>query len=132
MELDLKTIEEEIAEIEAILTRVTPSYQSDGWVNSSGSNDKMVNGISRLIEKKKEYEKQWDALIDERAMAEKILFAMPNRLHATVIWLHYIKARRLKYIAVNKNISYRHLIRIHENALDDFRAEYEKVAHHGT
>ena len=125
MELDLRTIEDEIVTIESALTKVTPSYQADGWVNSSSSNDKMTNGVCRLIEKKREYEKAWDKLIDERMAAEKIIYRMDNRLHATVLWEHYIKAKTFEYIAVKLNISYRHLMRVHGYALEDFRTLYE-------
>ena len=132
MEIDLKTIEDEIITIEAALTRITPSYQSDGWVNSSGSNDKMTNGICRLIDKKREYEKAWGELIDNREVAEKLISMLDNRLHANVLWLHYIKAKKFEYIAVLTNLSYRHLMRVHGYALEDFRAVYEKMAQHVT
>ena len=132
MEIDLKTIEDEIITIEAALTRITPSYQSDGWVNSSGSNDKMTNGICRLIDKKREYEKAWDELIDERDRAERMLYQMDNRLHATVLWEHYVKAKKFEYIAVKLNISYRTLMRVHGYGLEEFRRVYEKLAQLGT
>ena len=132
MELDLKTIEDEIVTIEAALTRITPSYQSDGLVNSSGSNDKMTDGVCRLIDKKREYENAWDELIDTRSMAERLIAMLDNRLHANVLWLHYIKAQKFEYIAVVTNVSYRHLMRVHGYALEDFRAVYEKMAQHVT
>ncbi len=132
LELDLRTIEDEIVTIESALTRVTPTYQSDGWVNSSSSNDKMTDGVCKLIEKKREYEKAWDALIDERQTAEKALYKMDNRVHATILWLHYIKAMKFEYIAVKESISYRHLMRLHGYALEDFRTIYEKMAQHVT
>ena len=130
MELDLRTIESEIVDIETALTRVTPTYQSDGWVQSSSSNDKMTDGVCRLIEKKREYEKAWDDLIDERQMAEKLLYRMDNRLHATILWEHYIKARRLEYVAVKLCISYRHLTRMHGYALKEFSKDYERMSQH--
>ena len=132
MELDLRTIEGEIVEIETALTKVTPSYQTDGWVNSSSSNDKMTDGVCKLIAKKREYEKAWDALIDERDRAERMLYMIDNRIHATVLWEHYIKARKFEYIAVKLDISYRQLMRIHGYGLEDFRKIYEKMAQHGT
>ena len=130
MELDLRTIEGEIVELETALTKVTPSYQTDGWVNSSSSNDKMTDGVCKLIAKKREYEKAWDALIDERMIAEGLIYRMDNRLHATILWEHYIKAKRLEYIAVNLNISYRHLTRMHGYALSEFTKGYENMSHH--
>lgn len=130
MERDLKTIENEICEIETALTNITPSYQTDGWVQSSGGNDKMTDGVCKLIAKKREYEQAWDKLIDERVVAEQVLYRMDNRLHATVLWLYYIKAKKFEYIAVSENISYRHLMRIHGFALEDFRVVYEKMAQH--
>lgn len=132
MELDLRTIEEELTEIESGLTRITPTYQTDGWVQSSSTNDKMTDGVWKLVEKKREYEKAWDALIDERAAAEKIIFRMDNRLHATVLWEHYVKAKKFEYIAVKLDISYRQLMRVHGYGLEDFRKIYEKMAQHGT
>ena len=132
MELDLRTIEEEITELETALTKVTPSYQTDGWVNSSSSNDKMTNGVCKLIAKKREYEKAWDALIDERDRAERMLYQMDNRLHATVLWEHYVKAKKFEYIAVKLNISYRTLMRVHGYGLEEFRRVYEKLAQLGT
>lgn len=132
LERDLRTIEEEIVNIESALTRITPTYQFDGWVNSSSGNDKMSDGVFKLIEKKKEYEKAWDALIDERQVAEKVLYKMDNRVHATILWFRYIKAKKFEYIAVQENISYRHLMRLHGYALEDFRAIYEKMAQHVT
>ena len=128
MELDLRTIEGEIVELETALTKVTPSYQTDGWVNSSSSNDKMTDGVCKLIAKKREYEKAWDDLIDERMIAEGLIYRMDNRLHATILWTHYIKAKRLEYIAVDLNISYRHLTRMHGYALTEFTKAYENMA----
>lgn len=132
MELDLRTIEGEIVELETALTKVTPSYQTDGWVNSSSSNDKMTNGVCKLIAKKREYEKAWYALIDERDRAERMLYQMDNRLHATVLWEHYVKAKNFEYIAVKLNISYRTLMRVHGYGLEEFRRVYEKLAQLGT
>ena len=132
MELDLRTIEEEITELETALTKVTPSYQTDGWVNSSSSNDKMTDGVCKLIAKKREYEKAWGALIDERDRAERMLYQMDNRLHATVLWEHYVKAKNFEYIAVKLNISYRTLMRVHGYGLEEFRRVYEKLAQLGT
>ena len=132
MELDLKTIEHEIVEIETALTHITPSYQTDGWVNSSSSNDKMTDGVCKLIAKKREYEKAWDDLIDERDRAERMLYQMDNRLHATVLWEHYVKAKNFEYIAVKLNISYRTLMRVHGYGLEEFRRVYEKLAQLGT
>ena len=132
MELDLRTIEGEITEIETALTHITPKYQTDGWVNSSGSNDKMTDGVYKLIAKKVEYAKAWDELIDERDKAERMIYQIDNRLHATVIWEHYVKAKKFEYIAVKLDISYRQLMRVHGYGLEDFRKIYEKMAQFGT
>ena len=123
MELDLRTIEGEITEIETALTHITPKYQTDGWVNSSGSNDKMTDGVSKLIAKRWEYEKAWDALIDERDTVEKALFQMTNRVHANILWWYYIKAVRWERVAVEVNMDMRWVYRLHGRAL----AEYEKA-----
>lgn len=123
MELDLRTIEGEITEIETALTHITPKYQTDGWVNSSGSNDKMTDGVCKLIAKRWEYEKAWDALIDERDTVEKALFQMTNRVHANILWWYYIKAVRWERVAVEVNMDMRWVYRLHGRAL----AEYEKA-----
>ena len=125
MELDLRTIEGEIVELETALTKVTPSYQTDGWVNSSSSNDKMTDGVCKLIAKKREYEKAWDALIDERETVEKALYKMPNRVHANILWWYYIKAVRWEKVAVEVNMDMRWVYRLHGRALSEFEKAYK-------
>ena len=126
MELDLKTIEDEILVIETALTRITPSLQTD-WVNSSAGNDKMTSGVCKLIDKKREYEKAWDELIDTRGCAEKILFQINNRDHSQLLWMYYVKAKSFEMIAVTMSYSYRHITRLHGYALEDFRQLYDRV-----
>lgn len=120
MELDLRTIEEEITEIEAGLTRITPSYQTDGWVQSSSTNDKMTDGVCKLIDKKREYEKAWDKLIDERDIAEKTLYKMDNRVQATILWRYYLRADRWEKVAIETNLEMRWVYRLHGRALVEF------------
>ena len=124
MELDLKTIEHEIVEIETALTPITPSYQTDGWVQSSPEADKVTNGVCKLMAKKREFEAAWDALIDERDRAEKIIYAMKDRTDATILWWRYIKASRWELVAVKTNLDMRWVYRLHGRALAEFEKEY--------
>ena len=125
LELDLRTIEEEIVEIETALTKITPSMQTDGWVQSSIGNDKLTDSVCKLIDKKREFEKAWDVLIDERENAEQIIYKLNNRDHAMVLWKYYIKAKSFESIAVDMCFSYRHITRMHGFALEEFRILYD-------
>ena len=118
---EIQALEDDLLEIDTKLTRITPVLSD--MPGGHGNNDKMVDGISDLIEVKKALQGRINALCRVRRECEVIISRMENTTYRTILHERYFNGRSLEYIADTLHYSYYHACKLHGWAL----AEYDKM-----
>lgn len=100
-------------------------YDTDK-VQTSPSN-RMEELIPKLIKLEESYT---SALVHYRTEMLKrisLIATLPNQLHVTVLTLRYVEGKRWEEIALETDYSFRHITRIHGDALQSFTALHKDV-----
>ena len=71
---------------------------------------------SEVLKYKKEYDKR-----------RRLINGMPNRMYAKILRLRYLDGKRWEEIAVETHYSFRHVTRLHGDALKSFTDRFKSV-----
>lgn len=114
----LARLENELAEIR--LNKYCPSCISDGMPRASGCSD-LSSYIAKVDElEKKILKKRYKRLQKQQKIRTRIE-RMEDENEKDVLTYRYLRGMKWEDIAVKMNIGYRHILRIHGKALENFK-----------
>lgn len=100
-------------------------YDTDR-VQTSPTN-RMEELIPRLVALEASYTAELVKYRTEMLKRISRIAALPNRLHVTVLTLRYVDGKRWEEIALDTGYSFRHITRIHGEALQEFARRNKDV-----
>lgn len=129
--LDTK-ISQKLGEILALRNSLTniPSVNTteEKVMGGSVSGDaRFVNTIAKISELETEVDAEIDSFVDEKHKIINEIQGLENEKHIDILYKKYIEYviyPNLETIAVTYNKSYRHIKRLHGQALEAFRKKY--------
>lgn len=113
---------DEIQMLKSMAGNISVSNNSDR-IQASSDKDK----ISALVAKIVDMELNVDKMIDKRCNIVTQIERMDNVDSYDILANVYILGRDLKVVAIEKQKSYRHFLRLHEKALKEFEKKYGKL-----
>jgi hypothetical protein len=115
-DIHINNMIEEKARLEALAKKITSSWGSE-HVASSGSQDKMGDAVSKIIDMEAKIDKAVDAFIDKKNEVKAVLeqIQIPDQLE--LLYKVYIQYESLEQVACEMNMSYRNACYIHGRAL---------------
>lgn len=123
-DIEILAIKDMILETETMLTRISPILSDLPHVK--GNNDKMGNGISRLIEFKEMLNKKIDTACEEKYKTIKEIESMENPSYRTILYERYINHKSFEEISIQMGYSYYHVCRLHGQSLQEFQKVISK------
>jgi DNA-directed RNA polymerase specialized sigma subunit len=118
LESKMKILKEEIDTLREMVVS-TGAIQQGERVLSSGTQDKMAETICKINEK----ECEWNDLMREFALARANVIINIQKLnnpeYEQILYKRYCQSKKWEEIALEMNISYRHVLRLHGYALKD-------------
>lgn len=106
---------EEKERMQAMLERITPTY-SDGR-GSVSNNDKITNGVAKIIEIEKKIDREIDDLYEYREHINNDISKLHDNRMYRVLYLRYIAGYRWDRIALEMGYEVRQIYRLHGQAL---------------
>lgn len=115
--------QDHLAELRAMAERITPNY-SGGGTHQTG--DRIGAAVARIVDAESRVSDELELLeATERAVIGTINSVEDERLRG-ILYRRYICGRKWEVIAVDLNIEYRWLLRLHGRALQ----EVQKIIDH--
>lgn len=110
---------EQVEELRCRLTNISCSNDGDR-VQTSLSADKFTDTIAKIIELENKINADIDALVEYKDKAREMIECMCDDVEKVVLYDRYFNNMSFEQIAVNCGYSWRHIHRIHANALRNF------------
>ncbi len=88
-----------------------------GMPKGSGTSDKISSSVARIIQIKEELQSEIDKLSDMTGKVYKAINSLNDPTLETLLMYRYIRGLSWEEIAVKMNFSFRHLCRMHGEAL---------------
>ena len=101
--------------------KVTPNYENDGTqngANSNGTENNLVNYISKLQEYESEITTDIDKYVDIKRRIKQIIMLVPNHAEQQILIKRYINFEQWEQISYEMNYTYRHTLRRHNEAIE--------------
>lgn len=115
--IEVAALEDAVLEVETRLTRISPILSD--MPSAGGNNDKMADGVSKLVEIREKLNKK----IDETAKFELSVMDMISKLeepiYRTILYRMYILNEPLKEVAEKINYTYNYTCSLHGYALNE-------------
>lgn len=122
-------IEDRIAEIEArkeTLNKLTSIY-GDGPKGTSPIQDKVAEGLVKLIDEATEYEQILEDMKTKQTNIVDTLSKMKNTLYRNILYKKYILGMRIESISSQINKDFKYTCTLHGYALNEFDKICEKI-----
>lgn len=127
--IELRLIAEanEIEALSDMATHITSAINSDGIHTSGATSDKLGNCVSRLVDLQRDIDS--DILMLEKVRGEIIasLDNVQNDKYRELLRMRYVGHMTFEEIAIAMDMSWRHTVRLHGRALQDFSEKNQKV-----
>ena len=125
----VKRLEEQREQLRADLYSIgSPAGKMDAdKVQTSLSGDNMLRLVAKVDKIERDIVREVNALLDVRAKIIKQIERMPNDNQKDVLTKRYVNFKRWEHIAVDMNMTVRHVYRIHGEALQTFARMYKDV-----
>ena len=117
-DLESLALEHQIIEVETRLTRISPVLSD--MPSSHGGNDKMTDGVAKLIELKEKLNRKIDETCEDKSKLYNLMGKIENITYRTILIQRYMNYKSFEQIAVDMNYSYQHVCRLHGQALIQF------------
>lgn len=127
IELRLMAEANEIEALSDMATHITSAINSDGIHTSGATSDKLGNCVSRLVDLQRDIDS--DILMLEKVRGEIIasLDNVQNDKYRELLRMRYVGHMTFEEIAIAMDMSWRHTVRLHGRALQDFSEKNQKV-----
>lgn len=122
IELQIKELQDEIKRLKELAVSIG-ALNCDEKVLSSGAQDKMANTICEIDEKVGELDGKIKEFTAIRGQVMSTIHKMQNIEYEQILYKRYCLMKTWEKIAIEMNISYRHVLRLHGFAL----IEIEKI-----
>lgn len=116
------TLEDLVLETQTRLTRISPVLSD--MPKGGGSEDKMADGISKLIELKNKLNRMIDDISQEEEGIINEINRMETTIYRTILYKIYILGEKLEKVSLDINYNYHYTCRLHGFALN----EYDNIA----
>ena len=107
---------EQIAELRSRLTSVSCATDNER-VQTSLKGDKFIDTFARIEELEKLVNNDIDVLVEYKKQAREMIEKLESDVEKIVLYKRYFECKSFEQIAVECNYSWRHVHRIHGNAL---------------
>ena len=107
---------EQIAELRSRLTSVSCATDNER-VQTSLKGDKMTDTIAKIMELEELVNDDIDVLTEYKLQAREMIEKLESDVEKIVLYKRYFECKSFEQIAVECNYSWRHVHRIHGNAL---------------
>lgn len=114
--MELSALQDSVLEIETRLTRISPILSD--MPKAAGSNDKMSDGISKLIEIKETLDRKIDETAGYELTAMEMIGKLEDPIYRTILYRMYILNESLQKVADNINYTYNYTCSLHGCALN--------------
>ena len=111
---------------QAITVGSSGNLQTDRVQSSLNTKDKLGDIVAKIGDLEAEINKEIDIYVDEKHSAIKLVASMDNPIYIQVLNLRYLNNKSFEEIAVNIGFSWRHTIRLHGYALQEFQKLLDK------
>ena len=118
-EREIRLLHEELAQLESMAVRVTPSYS--GEAHGSGSGSRVESATEKIDACKAEIDQALLAQMDIRREITAKIRGIPGQALREVLRRYYILGMTWEEVAVHMHYSYMHVCRLHEQALAQMR-----------
>ena len=114
-------------QVETLRSRLTSlgSPSTGDKVQSSLDPDKFTNTMSKIIELEEKINADIDELVDLKRDAMNCIEKLNNDVEKLVLYKRYFNNKSFEQISVEMGYSWRHIHRIHGNALKNFDKVYK-------
>ena len=111
---------------QAITVGSSGNLQTDRVQSSLNTKDKLGDIVAKIGDMEAEINKEIDIYVDEKHRAIKLVASMDNPIYIQVLNLRYLNNKTLEEIAVSIGFSWRHTVRLHGYALQEFQKLLDK------
>lgn len=93
----------------------------DDKVQTSGSKDLISSNVAKIVDLERSINSNIDRFVDYKKEVLEKLQALDNADYYSILYLRYFKYLEFNEISVEMHYSYRHTLRIHGWALEEFK-----------
>lgn len=112
----INTKVEELYHLKAMVTKITPTLKQD-VVSSGGSQDKLSEAVTKIIDLEAEIDREIDFFINARKAVTNTIDKVDDaRLHM-VLNMRYVQFKTWEQIACDMGVSYQWVCKLHGIAL---------------
>ena len=115
---------EQVAELRSMLLPSAIRYDKDR-VQTSPDADSMSDTMSKVIELEEKINDDIDKLVDLKSVAREKIEQMENEVEKVILYKRYFGNESFENIAVECGYSWRHIHRLHGEALKNFDKIYK-------
>lgn len=105
MDVKINTDLEELAALEALATKTT-SVIGDERVQSSGSQQKMADAVTKIVELKEKINSEIDRFVGFKAEAKNLIFSVCDGDCIDLLYKRYFLDKKWEEIALEMNFTY--------------------------
>lgn len=120
--LEKKALEDALLETRTRLEKITQTLSD--MPRGSSSNDKMTDGIAKMVELENKLNSMLDSLASQEIQVLNNIKKIENDLYRTILYKRHINCDNLLKVALDINYSYEYACSMHGKALN----EYDKVS----
>lgn len=115
--IEVCALEDAVLEIQTRLTRISPIISD--MPSAHGNNDKMTDGVARMIDLKETLNNKIDESCAQERKAIDMINELIDPIFRTILYRLYILNESLEKVSVAINYSYYYTCRMHGYALNE-------------
>ncbi len=128
LELRLLANANEIENLTNIATHITSAINSDGIHTTGTTSDKLGNCVARIVDLRNEIDADIESLENVRKEIIDSIENVQTTKHRELLRMRYVGHMTFEEIAVEMDMSWRHIVRLHGYALKEFAEKnFEKL-----
>ena len=108
---------EELHHLKEMVLRITPTLKDDVVSGGGGSQDKLADAVTKIVDLEAEIDRDIDSFIDSRRLIVDTIDKLSNPDQIQVLHKRYVQYKTLERIACDMNMSYRNVCYIHGKGL---------------
>lgn len=116
-----EALNEEIRQLR--LDRMFPAFQQDGMPRGSGGCGDLSGYVAKVDELMQELKIQMEVRLQIRREINKRIESIPDEIEKLVLRLRYIHMLKWEEIAIRMGYTYRYVLKIHGQALNNFKVD---------